>query len=285
MADGTSLINLGELSKPATVLVEKVCNAVGIVFEPNRIVRRAIAEAKAEIIKAKASIEIRNIEHRAIDRLIYEETRKQENIESITFQAATNLSSDAKVEMLDEDWVTHFFKHCNTVSDVEMQTLWARVLTGEATKSGTFSKRTVQFISTLDKSEAELFSKLCQFVWMVDEPFPYITDVESEIYLEHGINAYSLAHLQSIGLIVYEDYLIRTLSDLTKKKRNSVIFKYFDKSHTLPMNEDDVMMIGKVLFTKLGKELFSISGAIKNTNFYEHVLNEWSKNSFKYTTW
>lgn len=283
MADGTSLINLGELSKPVTVLIEKVSAAVGVVFEPTRIVRKANAEAKADIIKANAGVEIRDIEKRAIDRLIFQETRKQENIESITFQAATNLSPDAKVEMLDVDWVTHFFKHCDTVSDVEMQTLWARVLTGEATKSGTFSKRTVQFISTLDKSEAELFTKLCQFVWVVDEPFPYITDEESEIYLKHGINFYSLAHLKSIGLIVYEDVFIRTLSDISNNKSNSIIFKYFDKVHTVQKTENESMMIGKVLFTKLGKELLSISGALENTHFYEHILNEWKKNSIKHS--
>lgn len=47
LADGKSLIDLGDLSKPATVLVEKVCNAVGILYEPRRIRQRAKAEADA----------------------------------------------------------------------------------------------------------------------------------------------------------------------------------------------------------------------------------------------
>ena len=37
MSDGGSLINFGDLSKPATILIEKVCNAVGIIYEPTRI--------------------------------------------------------------------------------------------------------------------------------------------------------------------------------------------------------------------------------------------------------
>jgi hypothetical protein len=80
MADGTSLINLGELSKPVTILVEKICNAVGVVFEPTRVVRKAKADAIAEVIKAKAGVDIRDVEQRAIDRFIHQETRKQENI-------------------------------------------------------------------------------------------------------------------------------------------------------------------------------------------------------------
>ena len=68
MGDGGSLINLGDLSKPATVLIEKVCNAVGIIYEPTRIKRQARAEVEADKIKALAQIEIRDIERREIGR-------------------------------------------------------------------------------------------------------------------------------------------------------------------------------------------------------------------------
>ena len=67
MADGGALINLGELSKPATILVEKVCNAVGIIYEPTRVKRMARAEAEAEKIKTVARIELSEIEHRALE--------------------------------------------------------------------------------------------------------------------------------------------------------------------------------------------------------------------------
>ncbi len=86
MSNGKSLVDLGELSKPATVLVKKVCNAVGILYEPRRIRKRAEAEADAEKIKALASTELNEIQQRAIDRLIHQEARRQENIEAITGQ-------------------------------------------------------------------------------------------------------------------------------------------------------------------------------------------------------
>src|ERR1700704_2211088 len=91
VAEGHSLINLGDLSKPATVLVEKVCNAVGIIYEPTRIRRRAHADADAEKIKALAQVELRDVERRALERLVHQEARKQENIEAITAQAASAL--------------------------------------------------------------------------------------------------------------------------------------------------------------------------------------------------
>ncbi len=45
MTDGTSLVNIGELSKPATVLVEKISDAVGGIAKPWQIRRIAKAEA------------------------------------------------------------------------------------------------------------------------------------------------------------------------------------------------------------------------------------------------
>jgi len=64
MADGSSIINLGDLAKPATVLIEKISNAVGVLYEPRRVIKKAHAEAEAEKIKALAGIELSDIEQR-----------------------------------------------------------------------------------------------------------------------------------------------------------------------------------------------------------------------------
>jgi hypothetical protein len=50
----TSLVNLGELSKPADTLIKKVSSAIGGVFEPWQIKRVAKAKAEASLIKAEA---------------------------------------------------------------------------------------------------------------------------------------------------------------------------------------------------------------------------------------
>jgi predicted DNA binding CopG/RHH family protein len=50
------------------------------------------------------------------------------------------------------------------VSDEDMQSVWAKILAEEAKKPGSFSKRTVAFVETLDKDEANLFNELCRFV-------------------------------------------------------------------------------------------------------------------------
>lgn len=93
---GGALINLGnfgDLSKPATVLIEKVSDAVGGIAKPwGQIVRIARAEVAAETIRAQGRIQISEIEERALVRMVREEGKKQENIENITAKSIPNLS-------------------------------------------------------------------------------------------------------------------------------------------------------------------------------------------------
>src|SRR5438094_704494 len=89
-----SLINLGDVSKPANTLIEKIAEATGILFEPFRITRAATAEGQAKIIHAKADAQVALInaesqrelsarEQRAVRRMLAEQSREQENIETV----------------------------------------------------------------------------------------------------------------------------------------------------------------------------------------------------------
>lgn len=275
MSEGTSLINLGDLSKPATVLIEKVSSAVGLVYEPYHIKRVARAEAEADKIRALAKIELTDLDQRAIERLIHQEARKQNNIEQITAQAATELPSDAKVESLSEDWVAHFFKQCDTVSDKEMQSLWARLLSGEAAKPGTFSKRTVDFVSSIDKKDAQLFSTFCQFLWLFEDLVPLVYETENEIYTKEGMTFSALKHLDSIGLISFES----TSGYVLKGYGKRATFYYYGRPVSLEFLKDDSNQLktGKVLLTSVGKELAPICGSCRNEAFYEYVIEQWFK--------
>ncbi|MCC6208542.1 MAG: DUF2806 domain-containing protein [Gammaproteobacteria bacterium] len=273
MPEGKSLINLGDLSKPATVLIEKVSAAVGSIYEPYHVKRMVRAEVEAEKIKAIARIELSEIEHRAVERFVHQEARKQENIEQITARAVASLPSDAKVENLDEDWVAHFFKQCDTVSDKEMQSLWARLLSGEAARPGTFSKRTVNFTSTIDKKDATLFTAFCQFVWMIGEPTPLIYESTDEIYNKQGITFDALKHLDDIGLISLESISGYAKTGFVKYAH---VF-YFGRSTAIEFGSDsnNELDIGHALLTSIGKELAPICGSSRNDEFYQYVIRNW----------
>ena len=59
-----SLINLGNLSKPADTLIKKVSDAVGGLFAPYQVKRMAKAEAEAAMIKAQSKTEITDLNRR-----------------------------------------------------------------------------------------------------------------------------------------------------------------------------------------------------------------------------
>lgn len=275
MADGNSIINLGDLTKPATILVEKVCNAVGVLYEPRRIIKNAEAEVEAERIRALANIELTEIQRRGIDRFVQQEAKKQENIENITAEAIKILPSNAKTEKLEEDWVAHFFDKCEKVSDKEMQSLWSSLLAGEATNPGTYSKRTVDLIASMDKRDAELFTKLCQFSWHIDGPIPLIFDTRNEVYTKAGISFASLKHLDSIGLISFESVAGYRTMGMSKE----AVILYFGIPTLVEFTneKDNTLDIGHALFTQAGRELLSICGAQKNQEFYNYAIQQIAK--------
>ena len=159
------------LTKPATVLVERVSDAVGGIAKPWQIQRVAEAKAKSEarnaLILAQSEIDVTDLQRRAAMRWIEEETKNQVNIESITGQALPLVNDDAEPERIEDDFLRNFFDKCRIVSDEQMQDIWARILAGEANNPGTFSRKTINILGDMDKKDAELFGQLCRFVWTI----------------------------------------------------------------------------------------------------------------------
>ena len=70
------LANLGDLTKPATTLIEKISDAVGGIFKPYQIVRVANAEAEASRVQAESQIQVTDLHRRAMQRFLEEEAKK-----------------------------------------------------------------------------------------------------------------------------------------------------------------------------------------------------------------
>ena len=270
-----SLANLaGKLVKPADTLIKKISSAAGILYGLEKI---AEAEAKAALIKARSDIEITDLQRRAANRWMAEEAQRQKNMEDITDKALPQLDENAKPESMDNDWVANFFDKCRIVSDGEMQGLWSRVLAGEANAPGSYSKRTVNFLSDLDKAEAGLFTKLCGFGWQIGNVVPLVFDVQAEIYNKYGINFSTLSHLESIGLVQF-DNLAGFINQNLPKKFDVL---YYDRALVLEMPQDagNPLQIGKVLLTRIGQELAPICGSKPVDGFWEYVKDQWKEYS------
>ena len=270
-----SIVDAGELSKPADTLIKKIDKAVSGAFAPFQIRRIARAEADAAIIKAESEIQVTDLNRRAMHRFIEEESQRQKNIEDITLKALPELKEGSDPSKMDDDWVTNFFDKSRIVSDTEMQSLWSRVLAGEANTPGTYSKRTVNFLADLDKVDAEAFSKLCGFLCVIGMRVPLVFDFNADIYKKEGINFATLSHLESIGLIQFNTlsgFLIQTLP-----KRIFVLYRNQVLPLELPKDSDNEIAVGQVLLTKTGQELQAVCESKEVDGFWEYLSEHWKQ--------
>ncbi len=292
MGDSQPLVNvdlsgIGELSKPANTLIERVADAVGGAFRPQQMRRVARAEVDVELIKARGVLELSDLQRRALERLVGEEAQKQANIESITGKAILQLNDQASPEEMERDWISHFFDSSKLISDEAAQMVWSRLLAGEANEPGKFSKRTINVLATLDRSDAELFTKLCSFA--VDlgplsssttstNLTPLIYDFNHSIYANNGLNFDSLLHLETLSLIRASLALVSyTETNLSK----SGFVTYFDKRLFLELPSIDeqtlTLDIGGVLFTQAGGQLESLVDAPPVEGFSAYLQERWGQ--------
>jgi hypothetical protein len=275
-----SLIDLGDISKPANTLIEKISDAIGGLYKPFQIRRVAQAEADADKIRAVTSIEITKLEHRAMFRLFAEEAKKQHNIEAITLKTLPDIGPESRPEDVEDDWIANFFDKCRLISDEQMQSLWAKILAGEANSPGKFSKQTVNLVGNLDKSDAMLFSQLCSFVFLlIQEPTAMIYDFNHNIYNDVGINFGSLSHLESTGLIHLDGLSSYLKGGLGQKG----FIQYFDSQVWIefPGEKGNQLNVGHVLLTKAGRELATLAGAQPREGFLEFVKERWKSFGIK----
>jgi len=285
--------DLAGFSEPTKTLIERCSNALGALAHPYQIVRVAKAESKAELIKAQGQIEIDKVkaqgvievlevEERALARLVHEEGKKQQNIEGIVAKALPEVEDNARPESIEEDWLSNFFDKCRLVSDDEMQFLWGKVLAGEANAPGTYSKRTVNFLQSLSKDEANKFQLLCRFSIASDGSLPAIYDIKDEIYKQSGLSFSDLQNLQSFGLMVYSPIGGYTLRDIGRE----FLVDYFSTKLSVRMPEASPvdLDIGHALLTDLGKQLARLCALTPIEGFANYLVEKWSGLKYEITT-
>jgi len=183
--------------------VEVVAAGIGELYAPFGIVRRAKAKAKATIIRAEADGEAATISHRVAARLVHREAIRQENIEKVASIAAGELPPQVSSEPVDTDWTLQFLDHAQDICDEQLQVLWARILAGEVASPGSYSKRTLDFLRTLDKWEAMAFTDFCSLALEGNDGWRFV--FHNDIYYEFMRAKFEDRafedHFASIGLL------------------------------------------------------------------------------------
>ncbi|UXS09214.1 DUF2806 domain-containing protein [Agrobacterium tumefaciens] len=123
-------------------------------------IMKAVAKASAETAVADPQLL-----DRALARYVSDLHKKQENREAVARKAFEELSeAPAPAESVgpSDDWMNVFEEYAEKASSEELRQTWARVLAGEIRRPTSFSLRTLQFLSVLDKVTAEAVEAVLQ---------------------------------------------------------------------------------------------------------------------------
>jgi uncharacterized repeat protein (TIGR03899 family) len=268
--------------KPIEKLIEVISQGIGTLYKPRAIRKEADAEAyKISVLeraKSNAIADGKLIEFDLYDniqqRVIYQETRKQLNIDNIIEISAGQLNQESHVseDKVNSDWSTRFFNIAQDISDHEMHELWGRILAGEIKQPKSFSLRTLELLKNLTKEEAEIFSKFAQLkVKSIQADFiPYHDKVLLETKFK--IKYSEILLLTDLGLISSGSSLGLIFKSTDKKVE--VLFENGETGiHvvTKPNNSNHNTLI--LAFTKSGSELSKLISHEKNSEYIDYVCN------------
>lgn len=205
------------LRSPATELVRAITKGIGNVFDPWLRQRKAKADLaiyndwKESLIDSEelpSSFEF-SIEDRAAIRLRNEARQRQLNRERIAVEAIEDYRvsepknrDEAGEGVFDDDWLSIFWQAAEQVSTRDMQSLWGRVLARQASGERKYQLRTLDFLRTLSRSEADDITKLGGFAVQVESRW--------------GTGAGILSRLGQVGREMDDDKLSELNSRLRK---------------------------------------------------------------------
>ncbi|WP_413998576.1 DUF2806 domain-containing protein [Flavobacterium sp. W1B] len=271
--------------KPLEKLLEVIQSGVGTLYRPRAIRKEADAKAYeiAVISKAKA---IANVESTLIDlelteriqnRIIYQETRKQFNIDNIVEVAADQLNVENEVsdEKVESDWITRFFNIAQDISDEDMQKLWGRILAGEIKQPKSFSLRAIELLKNLSKEEAEIFTKICQLK-IISSTNTFIPNLDRDSLInKFNIKYLDILLLAELGLISSDSNLGLTLHGIGKK--HIQVFDYGELGILMETEESASNKTIKIYkFTKVGAELSKLIQQDINIEYLNIILQSLS---------
>jgi len=269
--------------EPANKLIETVSRGIGTLYEPNKI--RRMADAKAyEIEKISSAVRsnmdmpiiynpengvivdasnFNELAERAGKRFLFHEITKQQNIDSVVSKAHDELKDvgDIPSDPVEQDWVLRFFNSVGEVSNEQMQNLWAKVLSGEVKKPGSFSLRTLNLLSSLSKKEADTIKEIA----------PYSINRHGVNFICGDVDLHSKYNYSKHLITLYDcgilaESLTTALTGVVDK--NSVFLMAAGIALLSNSNNPIGYNISVIRFTPVGSELLKLFSFEQNKNYF-----------------
>ncbi|MGL1957187.1 MAG: TIGR03899 family protein [Colwellia sp.] len=213
-------------AKPAVIDAEK-SNALSPPQNFLKLAKKFALEGAILPIEKQMPIEDRSIKRERMAVL-----RKQQNIEAIikkTLGYCTNNDIDQRT---DNDWFSRYINLAENVSNKTMQDLWAKILSGELSRAGTFSLKALKIFTEMSIFDAKLLAKACSL--SVKDQSKKNIRLISGVYQQPGLlNFFDNNRQQKINLSQFG----LNYADLLTLAENHLIFMQESESNLMDSNE------------------------------------------------
>jgi len=268
---------------------------------------RAESKARIEIIKEQGKQIANQLSvpeeyiSKASEKFASKVIKEQLNLDEIGMIAANNLKNDnfdesskESTEEISDDWLNEFENYAKLKSSDEMKLVFGKILSGEISKPGQFSIRTVRLISQLDNQAARIFQALCSQSVSIQVGQNLILDARvvtlsgnasTNALTPYGLSFDNLNILQEYGLIItdYNSWRNYNFCIANEQGQVSTSLCYANKHYALvPIDKekyDKTLRFNGVALTKAGKELLNIIPP-SNQDKYLKAFQDFLKKKF-----
>lgn len=207
--------------------------------------------------------------------------RSEINSSKAIIFAENQLAEDPQIppdRSVDEDWLFVWRDHAGKVSAEDLQRLWGSVLAGEIKSPGTYSIRTLEFLKTLSKSEAEMISSLASYV--IDG---CIARGQQEFLDSKGVHFGALLRLQELGVVSGVEAI-----GLNKTYMTTVAGKFvralISHGKALIVEHDDAarsLKFEMYLLTEVGRQILGLGSFEPDLEYMRLVGKNFAKKGFR----
>ena len=290
------------LVSPCEKLMTMVGQAIGKAYEPRHTRKMAdahayelstIGAAMREFADINTTYEngevalftedFQRLMKRTENRMILQEITKEQNIESVLDKAYELLETENDVtdEPVDQDWTRRFFNIIGDVSHSEVQELWARILSGEIKRPGSFSMRTLETIRNISTDEAQTFQRIIPLILHKENAYFVLSD--RNILNKYGLSFTDIQTLDECGLVNLSGTVSMNMS-VSKDEPQFILSDTLIIIIRTKKKESEEISFGIHTLTRAGLELFNILAHEPNLDYTIQVANHiFSSNPLKTT--
>ncbi|WP_273163754.1 DUF2806 domain-containing protein [Massilia timonae] len=220
--------------------------------------------------RLEPTLEIGNIMLAATTARASDLIRSEVNIAETVLLAEQILAENpnpAPSESIEDDWLAIWRDHVSKVSSERLQYLWASALAGEVAAPGSYSIRTLDFLRTLSKVEAEEIAEVAQYQLQG----AIVKDVEP-ILSDDGLSFGDLLKMRELGILAGVGGTgLATKYSSVEDDRYIRVLRSHDKLLIVQRDEMVDLKLTVFKFTTLGQQIMELGNFKANIKYLRNV--------------